>query len=148
MCDRFGLSCSYCKQGALHPSPQELDLSNKDLDGTKTKAREQKNSLIGFNGPEPQTIIDQTTDIDEVAFSKLQIGWSDSREEPKNVMKSLIPPPQVTGNINGEELSQAEKRLQKEEEKYDLHRRVYVGQLSEEEKSYMDTDSLTYIYFA
>ena len=47
-------------------------------------------------------------------------------------MNSLIPsPPQVTetpgdatGNTNGEELLEAEKRLQKEEEKYDLYGRV------------------------
>ena len=38
-CDRFGLSCSYCKQGALHPSPQESDWSSKDWDGTKAKTK-------------------------------------------------------------------------------------------------------------
>ena len=38
-CDRFGLSCSYCKQGALDPSPQELDWSSKDWDGTKAKKK-------------------------------------------------------------------------------------------------------------
>ena len=36
-CDRFSLSCSYCKQGALHPSPQESDWSSKDWDGIRPK---------------------------------------------------------------------------------------------------------------
>ena len=37
---RFGLSCSCCKQDALHPSPQESDWSSKGWDGTKTKTKE------------------------------------------------------------------------------------------------------------
>ena len=54
----------------------------------------------------------------------------------------MIPPPppppatetpgDATGNTNGEELLEAEKWLQKEEEKYDLYGRIYVGQLSKE----------------
>ena len=73
-CDRFGLLCSYCKQGAPHPSPQETDWSSEDWDGTKAKARQQNDSLIDFNEPRPQTNNNQTTDIDKIAFSKLQIG--------------------------------------------------------------------------
>ena len=90
---------------------------------------------MDFNEPKPQTNIDQTTDIDEVAFSKLQIRQSDPKEEMIEVMRSLTPPPppaietpgDMTGNTKGEELSKVEKRLQKEEEKYDLYGRVYVG---------------------
>ena len=41
VCDSFGLSCSYCEQGALHPSPQNLDWSSEDWDSTKAKTREQ-----------------------------------------------------------------------------------------------------------
>ena len=48
-CDRFSLSCSYCKQGAPHPLPQQSDWSSKDWDGTKAKAMEQTDTLIGFN---------------------------------------------------------------------------------------------------
>ena len=59
VCDRFGLSCSYCKQGALHPSPQESDWSREDWDGTNTKVKEQTNSLTDYNTPKPQTDIDQ-----------------------------------------------------------------------------------------
>ena len=93
MCDRFGLLCSYCKQGAPHPSPQELDWSSEDWDGTKAKAREQTNSLMGYNTPRPHTDIEQTTDVNEIAFSKLQIGQSDLKEEKLEVTDSLIPPP-------------------------------------------------------
>ena len=132
-CDKISLSCSYYEQGALHPSPQESDWPCKDWDGTKAKAREQNNSLIDFNEPKPQTNTDQTTDIDEVALNKLQIRQSYLKDEMIKVTNSLIPPPPVTEtpgevkeNTNGEELSEAEKRLQKEEEKYDLYRRVYV----------------------
>ena len=154
-CDRFGLSCSYCEQGVPHPSPQESDLSSKDWDSTKAKAREQNDSLIDFNEPKPQAYIDQTTDIDKVAFSKLQIRKSNLKEEPIEVMNSLIPPPppmtetpgDTTGNTNREKLSEAEKRLQKEEEKYDLYGRVYVGQLSKKVESDKHLDCSTYSYF-
>ena len=68
--------------------------------------------------------MEQTKDMDEVAFSKLQIGQSDLKEELIEAMKSLIPPPQVTetpgevteNDTSGEELLELEKRLQKEEE--------------------------------
>ena len=153
VCDSFGL-CSYCEQDALHPSPQESDWSSKDWDGTKAKAREQNDSLLDFNDPKPQTNTGQTTDTEEVAFNNLQIRQSDLKEELVEVMKSLIPPPEVTEipgevteNTNREELSEVEKRLQKEEEKYDLYERIYIGQLSEGEESDMDTDDSTYTYF-
>ena len=67
-CDRFCLSCSYCEQGAPHPSPQESDWSSEDWDGTKVKAREQNDSLVDFNEPKPQTNIDQSIDTDEGSF--------------------------------------------------------------------------------
>ena len=92
-------------------------------------------------------------DIDEVASSKVQIKQSNLREEPLEVMKSLIPPPpvteaqEVTENTNREELSEAEKKLQREEEKYELYDRIYMGQLSNEEESNTDTNSSTSTYF-
>ena len=98
--------------------------------------------------------MEQTTDIDEVAFSKLQIGQDDLREELLEVVKSLILPPpatealeEVTENTNRDELLEAEKRLQKEEEKCELYERIYMGQPSDEEKSDMDTNGSTYTYF-
>ena len=95
-CGSFGLSCSYCEQGALHPLSQELDWSSEDWDGTKAKPREENKSLIDFSDLKPQIKTGQTIDIDKVTFSKLQIGQSNPGEDPLEVMKSLIPPPPVT----------------------------------------------------
>ena len=72
------------------------------------------------------------------------------------VTNSLVPPPppvteilgDATGNSNGEELLEVGKGLQTEEEKYDIYGRVYVGQLSKEEESDMDSDCLTCNCFA
>ena len=60
VCDKFSLSCSYCRQGALHPSPQESDWSSEDWDGTKAKVREQTVTLTEYNAPRLQTDIDKT----------------------------------------------------------------------------------------
>ena len=111
------MSWSYCEQGAPHPSPQELDWSSKDWDGSKAKAREQTYTLIDFNEPKPQTDNDKTTDINNVAFSKLHNGQSNLREELIEVTDSLIPPPpkmktpgEMTGNTDREELSEVERK--------------------------------------
>ena len=98
--------------------------------------------------------MEQTADTDKVAFSKLQIGQSDPQEEPLEVTTLLIPPPPTTEalgdmieNTNREGLSEAEKRLQRDEEQYELYNRIYVGQLSNDEESDMDTDDSAYTYF-
>ena len=151
--DRFGLSCSYCKQGALHPLPQESGWSSEDWDGTKAKAREQTNTLKDYNTSRPHTDNDQTTDANKVAFSKLQIRQSDLREELREVTDSLIPPSltetpeDVTGKNDGKELSDIERKLQEEEESYDQYHRIYMGQLSEEEESDTQSHCSTYRYF-
>ena len=61
-------------------------------------------------------------------------------------MESLVPPPPMTDasgntteNTNREELTEAERRLQKQEEKYEMYDRIYMGQLSDEE----DTDNMS-----
>ena len=54
VCDSFGLSCLYCKQGVQHPLPQDLDWSSEDWDGAKAKAREQSKSLIDLSDPKPK----------------------------------------------------------------------------------------------
>ena len=119
--DGFGLSCSYCKQGAPHPLPQEFNWSSEDWDGIKAEVKEQTDSLIDLNEAKPLTNNDKIIDIDEVASSNLQIRQSDPKEELIEVMKSLTPPlpltetpRDMTGKTNGEELSEAKKRLQKE----------------------------------
>ena len=126
----------------------------KNWDGIKAKAREQSKSLIDFNDPKPQTSMEQTMDIDKVAFSKLQIGQSDLKEETLEVMTSLIPPPPTTEasgdameSTNREGLSEEEKRLLRDEEQYELYERIYVGQLGNEEESDTDTNNSAYTYF-
>ena len=37
--------------------------------------------------------MEQTTDIDEVPFSKLHMGQDDQKEEPLEVTESLVQPP-------------------------------------------------------
>ena len=102
----------------------------------------------------PQTDIDKTTDVDEVAFSKLQIGQNDLKEEMIEVTDALVQSPltetsrDMTGKNDGKELSEAERKFQQEEEKYDLYQGIHVGQLSEEEEeSDTESDSSTYSYF-
>ena len=59
-CNGFGPSCSYCKQDALHPLPQNSAWLSKDWDGMKAKAKEQSKSLIDFKDPKPKTDVEQT----------------------------------------------------------------------------------------
>ena len=98
--------------------------------------------------------MEQTTDIDKVDFSKLQIRQSDPKEKLLEGMKLVLPQPPVTEapevvteNNNGEKLFKVEKRPQREEEKYKLYDKIYVGQLSKDEESDKDTNSLRYTYF-
>ena len=39
-CEKFGPSCSFCRQQAPHPLPPQSDWSSEDWDGEKAKARE------------------------------------------------------------------------------------------------------------
>ena len=109
---------------------------------------------MDFNTPRPKTDIDKTTDVNKVAFSKLKIGQSNLKEEPIEMTDALVPPSltetprDMSGKNNGKELSEAERKLQQEEEKYDLCQRIYMGQLSEEEESDTESDDSTYSYFA
>ena len=153
-CNGFSLSCSYCKQGAQHPSPQNSDWSSEDWDGNKAKTKEQNKSLIDLSDPKPKTDMEWTMDIDERPFNELQIGQDDSKDEPLEVTESLVPTPQVTEtsddtaeNTDEEELTEAERKLQREEEKHDMFDRIYMSQLSDEEDSDMDTNDMGYTYF-
>ena len=79
---------------------------------------------MDYNTPRLQTDIDQTTEIDKIAFSKLQIRQGDLKEEPIEVTDSFIPlpltemPEDMVGKNNSEELSEVERKLQQEEESY------------------------------
>ena len=69
-------------------------------------------------------------------------------------MDSLIPPPltempeDTAGNNESDKLSEAERKLQQEEENYEQYQRVYLGQLSEEVESDTESDCSVYTYFA
>ena len=72
VCEHFGLTCSYCRQDALHHSPIHSDWYSEDWDGNIAKAREQK-SLIDFETPKQKTDTEKVNDI-EVPFHKLNLG--------------------------------------------------------------------------
>ena len=154
-CDRFGLSCSYCKQGALHPSPQESNWSSKDWDRTKATRKEQTKEtklLLDWDLPKPQANINQKTDIDGLALGRLQIQQNVPKEEQVDVTESLIPLPttkalEETTKKTDDELTRAEKRDQQEEEKYVMYQKTYIGQLSEEEESDKESDYSGSSYF-
>ena len=46
-----------------------------------------------------------------------------------------------------DELTEVEKRVQQEEEKYTMYQRMYIGQLSEEEESDIESDYSGHHYF-
>ena len=127
---------------------------SKDWDDIKAKAKEESKSLIDFEDTKPKTDTIQTTDIDEIPFSKLQIGQDIQKEEPLEVMESLVllSPATETSedmakNTDREVLMEAEGRLQREEEKSEMSDQIYMGQVSDEEDSDMDTDESNYTYF-
>ena len=77
-----------------------------------------------YNTPKPQADIGLKTDVNKIAFGNLQIGQSDPKEEPVEVMDSLIPPPlteipeDIVGKNDSDELAEAERKLQQEEENF------------------------------
>ena len=90
----------------------------------KLKQKTETNSLMNYNMPKPQTDIDQQTDVDEVAFSKLQIRQSDLMEEPVEVTDLLIlplmtkAPEDTVDKIDSNKLSKVERKQEEEEEKH------------------------------
>ena len=78
-CEHFGLTCLYCRQDTPHPSPVHSVWSIEDWDGDKAKAEKQK-SLIDFNVLKWKIDMEQTTDIDEVPFYKLNLGQDEQEE--------------------------------------------------------------------
>ena len=83
------------------PSLVHSDWSSEDLDGDKTKAKEQK-SLIDFKPPNPDSdkeFTDQLTDmrkvilVDDIPFQNLTIGQNRPKEEPLETTNTLVPPP-------------------------------------------------------
>ena len=76
VCDRLQLSCSFCKQGVPHPSPQNSDWPSEDWDWTKTdtkKETSETNLLLDWDLPKPQSEPIPTTDVDKLDIDKLHI---------------------------------------------------------------------------
>ena len=153
-CECFDPTCLCCRQDIPHPSSVHSDWSSKDWDGDKAKVKEQK-SLIDFDVHTEKMNMEQTMDIDQVPFHKLNFGQDNLREkEPLEVMQSLVPLPSDPANVGATTKDETEEgqmdmeiRLQKEAEKFEMYDRIYVGQLSEEETSDTETDDLAYSYF-
>ena len=102
--------------------------------------------------PKPQPNINQKTDIDGLALSKLQIAQDDPKEEQVNVTELLLPQPTTKAleemtEKTDDELTKAEKKYQQEEEKYAMYQRTCIGQLSEEEENDMESDYSGSSYF-
>ena len=127
--------------------------------GMETKQKQKQKSLIDPDSPKLKTDLDQTMEIDSVPFHNLSLGHDGQKmEEPVEVTQSLVLPPTDMTNVEGvakDEPGEEEKkhmemelRLQKEEERYDLYNRVYIGQFSEEEVTDTETDNLSYSYFS
>ena len=152
-CKCYGPTCSYCRQNAPYLSPIHSDWSSEDWDGDKAKGKEQK-SLNDIETPKQKMDMEKVTDMDEVPFHKLKLGQDEKREgKPLEVTESLVPPPSDSANAEGttrdeeEGLMEVEVKLQKEEEKFEMYDKIYMGLLSEEETSDMETDNSTYSYF-
>ena len=99
--------------------------------------------------------MEQTMDIDEVPFHKLNLGQDDLKErEPLEVTQSLVQlpsDPMDVGATTKDETKEGQmdigSGLQKEMEKFMMYDRIYIGQLSKEETSDTDTVDLAYTYF-
>ena len=81
-------------------------------------------------------------------MDKVCLEHDNPQEEQIQVTDLLIPPPTMDKEEKAttEEKTDAETRYQQEEEKYKLQKKIYVGQLSEEESD-TSSDYSGYSYF-
>ena len=114
--------------------------------------------MIDLDLPKLKTDLDHTMDIDSVAFHNLSLGHDGQKmEEPVEVTQSLVLMWTDMTNTEGvikeepgeeeEKQTEMELRLQKEEERYELYNRLYIGQLHKEEMTDTETDNSSYSYF-
>ena len=95
ICNRFGPSCSFCKQNILHPSPQESDWSDRDGTGThKTTQKEtgETNLLSDWDLPKPQSESDRKPEVDKLDIDKLNFEQDSPKEEWIEITDLLTPP--------------------------------------------------------
>ena len=157
VCERFGPSSSFCKQGTPHPSPKESDWSDKDWDGTWAKLWKETgetNPLSDWYLAKHQSEPNSKLEVDKLDIDKLHLEQDSPKEEWIKVTNSLILPPttseeeeKATMEEATEEMTEVEKKYQQEEEKYTLQEKIYIGQLSEEEASNTRSEYSGYSYF-
>ena len=153
VCNRFGLSCSFCKQNILHPSPQGSDWSDNDwtrAHESTQKEMEETNLLSDWELPKHQSEPDSKPEVDKLDMGKLHLEHDNPQEEQIKVTNSLIPPPTMDKEEKAitEEMVEVETRYQEEEEKYMLQQKIYIGQLSKEEESNNSSEYSGYSYFS
>ena len=95
VCDRFGPSCSLCKQNVPHPSPQESDWSEEDWNGahTSTQKTGKTNLLSDWDSPKPQSEPNSRPEVDKLDIDKIHLEQDSPKEEQIEVTDSLILPP-------------------------------------------------------
>ena len=84
VCKRFGLSCSFCKQHILHPSPQESDWSDEDWTGEHTNTQKitgETNLLSDWDLPKPQSNPTSNPEVDKINMDKLSLEHDNPQEE-------------------------------------------------------------------
>ena len=133
-CEKFGLSCSFCKQQAPHPSPSHSDWSSKDWDGERAKARE-CNSFVRFYTQRPMTDNPTHDSVDLIPFQGLAI-WMDGpdKKSPESVVTIN---PLLTQETEGKTLKEdlpklepiMEEEKQAEQEIKRAHRRGKIQTL-------------------
>ena len=103
--------------------------------------------------PKAPTDKKQTTDLDEIDFSNLQVSQDNQKELLMDVTDTLVLPlmTDVTQHTEekeeGYKLMEVERRLQEEEKDYELHKRIYIGQLGDEDKTGTELDYLGYTFW-
>ena len=82
VCDRFGLSCSFCKQNVLHPLPHESDWSDEVWTGAHKSTQKETGEttlLSDWDLPKPYSEPNSKLETDKVDMSKLHLEQGQSK---------------------------------------------------------------------
>ena len=149
-CEKFGLSCSFCKQQAPHPLPPHSEWSSKDWDVEKAKAREH-NSFVRFDTPMTNNPIHDSVDLIPFQGLTIQMNRLDKKAPGSTVMTNPPQTQETEGKTLKEDLPKLDPIMEEEkqagqeirehieEAKYKL----YMGQLSTEDSN-LDMDKSDY----
>ena len=126
VCDRFRLMCQFCKQSALHASPQESDWIDEDWTGEQTKTQKpvgETKHMSDWDLPSPQyNPNSKQEEVDKINIDKLSLDPDNPQEEPLQVTDSLIPPPtteEEEKTTSQEKMDVGTDRNQQEGEEYE-----------------------------